>query len=188
MRCAFISADPLAMEYKIIRSARKTIALQILPSGQLLVRCPYAMDSAAVERFIKSKEKWINKHLLAEPIVPISQGELKALTQQAKAEFPERAAYFARLMGVSYGRITIRCQQTRWGSCSAKGNLNFNCLLMLAPPRVRDYIVVHELCHRKQMNHSQAFWAEVEKVIPDYAACRKWLRQNGKNLIAKITR
>lgn len=176
------------MEYKVIRSARKTIALQILPSGQLLVRCPYKMDSATIEEFVKSKEKWINKHLSAEPSTPISQEELKALSQQAKAVFPERVAYYAGLIGVSYGKITIRCQQTRWGSCSAKGNLNFNCLLMLAPTQVQDYIVVHELCHRKQMNHSKAFWAEVEKVIPDYAVCRKWLRQNGKNLVAKITR
>lgn len=187
MKCACISADA-AMEYQIIRSARKTIALQILPSGQLLVRCPWKMDIAAVEQFIKSKEKWINKHLSGQPIPPISQAELKALAQQAKAEFPARVACFADQIGVSYGRITIRCQQTRWGSCSAKGNLNFNCLLMLAPSRVRDYVIVHELCHRKQMNHSKAFWAEVEKVIPDYQDCRKWLRKNGKDLVAKIPR
>ena len=176
------------MEYKIIRSARRTIALQILPQGQLLVRCPYRMDDTAVEKFVRSKEKWINKHLLTQPVAPISQSELKALALEAKDTIPQRVAYYAGVIGVSYGRITIRCQQTRWGSCSAKGNLNFNCLLMLAPPQVRDYVVVHELCHRKQMNHSKTFWTEVEKVIPDYQDCRKWLRQNGKNLMAKITR
>ncbi|MDY3888895.1 MAG: M48 family metallopeptidase, partial [Agathobacter sp.] len=81
---------------------------------------------------------------------------------------PKRVAYFADIMGVDYGRITIRMQKTRWGSCSSKGNLNFNCLLMLAPPEVIDYVVVHELCHRKEMNHSKAFWREVERVLPDY--------------------
>ena len=89
-------------------------------------------------------------------------------------------------MGVTYGRITIRNQVSRWGSCSSVGNLNFNCLLMLAPPEVRDYVVVHELCHRKEMNHSPAFWAEVEKMIPDYKAHKKWLKDNGTALISRL--
>lgn len=87
--------------------------------------------------------------------------------------------YFARQVGVDYGRITIRNQKTRWGSCSSKGNLNFNCLLMLAPAEILDYVVVHELCHRKEMNHSKAFWAEVEKVLPDYRESVKWLKEKG---------
>ena len=90
-------------------------------------------------------------------------------------------------MGVSYGRITIRCQKTRWGSCSAKGNLNFNCLLMLAPPEVADYVVVHELCHRKHMNHGAAFWSEVARILPDYARHRAWLKENGSRLLARLS-
>ena len=86
-------------------------------------------------------------------------------------------------MGVKYGRITVRRQKTRWGSCSSKGNLNFNCLLMLCPDFVVDYVVVHELCHLKQMNHSERFWAEVERVLPQYKEARKWLKENG-NIIA----
>jgi len=89
-------------------------------------------------------------------------------------------------VGVDYGRITIRSQRTRWGSCSAKGNLNFNCLLMLCPEEVRDYVVIHELCHRKELNHSPKFWAEVEKVCPDHARQRKWLKENGGSLIARL--
>ena len=95
-------------------------------------------------------------------------------------------ARFAALVGVTYGRITIRAQKSRWGSCSGKGNLNFNCLLMLCSEDVRDYVVVHELCHRKELNHSPRFWAEVEKVLPGYKVQRKWLKDNGGGLIRRL--
>jgi predicted metal-dependent hydrolase len=89
-------------------------------------------------------------------------------------------------MGISYGRITVRSQHTRWGSCSAKGNLNFNCLLMLVPQEVLDYVVVHELCHRKELNHSARFWAQVERILPDYRIHRKWLKDHGSALIGRL--
>ena len=117
-----------------------------------------------------------------------SDGQLQALASQARQTVPERVAYFAPLVGVTYGRITIRSQHTLWGSCSSKGNLNFNCLLMLTPPEVLDYVVVHELCHRKEMNHSARFWAEVEHVLPDFENQRKWLRENGTALISRLER
>ena len=91
---------------------------------------------------------------------------------------PPKVEHFAKIIGVDYGTITIRMQKSRWGSCSAKGNLNFNCLLMKTPDEVIDYVVVHELCHRKEMNHSPRFWAEVEKIIPDYKKRRSWLKTN----------
>lgn len=87
---------------------------------------------------------------------------------------------------MTYGRISIRKQKTRWGSCSREGNLNFNSLLMMAPPEVLDYVVVHELCHRLEMNHSARFWAQVEKVIPDYRKPRKWLKEHGSQLMLRM--
>ena len=116
----------------------------------------------------------------------MSKEELAKLTRLAKEILPIKVAYYARIMGVSYERIAIRHQKTRWGSCSSLGNLNFNCLLMLVPEAVQDYMVVHELAHRKEMNHSARFWAEVEKIIPDYKKHRKWLKDNGGELILRL--
>lgn len=115
----------------------------------------------------------------------IGKMQIADLTSTAKMYFPEKVAYYSKIMNVNYGRITIRHQKTRWGSCSKKGNLNFNCLLMLAPEYVRDYVVVHELAHRKEMNHSQNFWSIVEEVIPSYRTSKKWLKENGVELIQK---
>lgn len=112
--------------------------------------------------------------------------QLRELAQQAVAVIPGRVEFFAKQIGVDYGRITIRNQKTRWGSCSSKGNLNFNCLLMLAPQEVLDYVVVHELCHRKEMNHSKAFWQEVEKILPDYKKSVQWLKKEGIRLIQRM--
>ena len=178
------------MQYTIVRTARKTIAIQITPDGRVVVRCPKRMSKAAVEQFVASKRSWIETHLEKRgPMQPVlTEAELAALVARARIVFAQRAAWFATLVGVDYGRISIRKQHTRWGSCSGKGNLNFNCLLLLAPEPVLDYVVVHELCHRKQMNHSPAFWAEVERILPDYRQRRDWLKTHGNALISRLPR
>ena len=103
--------------------------------------------------------------------------------RQAAAEYiPRRVAYFQPFTGGTYTRITIRGQHTRWGSCSSRGTLSFNWRLMLAPPRVLDYVVVHELCHLYEFNHSPGFWRMVESVLPDYGQWKRWLAQHGQNL------
>ena len=178
------------ISYQIIRSARKTISLQITPTGEVIVRCPTRYPVREVEKFVESKRNWLQKHLVQiekhADAEPFTRAEIEALADRALKTIPERVRYFAPIVGVSYGRITIRNQRTRWGSCSAKGNLNFNCLLMLCPTEVLDYVVVHELCHRKELNHSAAFWAEVEKVCPDHRIYRKWLKDNGTFLIGRL--
>ena len=90
-------------------------------------------------------------------------------------------------MGVTVSNITMRNQKTRWGSCSSKGNLNFNCLLMLCPEEIRDYVVVHELAHLKELNHSPDFWAQVAEILPDYKERRKWLGDNGGAMIGRLS-
>ena len=176
--------------YKLIRANRKTLSIVIKPGGEVEVRCPKRCSRREVDAFVLSRKDWIEKHLSAiaeRPTLPVlTQAEIRELAKQAAEILSERVRFFAQQMGLSYGRITIRSQRTRWGSCSAKGNLNFNCLLMLAPKEVQDYVVIHELCHRREMNHSTAFWAEVERYCPGYRLHRKWLKDNGAALIGRL--
>lgn len=181
------------MKVTVIRSNRKTVAIQVNSDRSVTVRAPRSASEKDIEEILKKKKAWISKHIEkiketkerfeAEPTEKLTREKVIALAEEALKVIPERVEYFAKVIGVTYGKITVRNQKTRWGSCSSKGNLNFNCLLMLAPPEVLDYVVVHELCHRKQMNHSKAFWLEVEKVLPNYKEVRKWLKEEGSQMI-----
>jgi len=175
------------MDYQILRSRRKTLAIEITPRGAVLVRAPLRLSKRDIQRFVDSRQSWIETHLAQIPKAePLSKEEHQALIRTAKKVIPPKAAFFADKLGVTFGRISIRSQHTRWGSCSAVGNLNFNCLLMLCPDEVQDFVVVHELCHRKEMNHSPRFWAEVESVLPGYRIQRQWLKENGAALMARL--
>ena len=179
----------LTVQYSIIRSDRKTIAIQIQPDGNVVVRAPKRMRMEEIKRFVESKAEWIEKHLLNRTTFnqeKLTDQEMKMLREKARAVVTEKVQYYAPIIGVTYNQIAIRAQHTRWGSCSSKGNLNFNCLLALVPMEVLDYVVVHELCHRKELNHSDRFWNEVAKILPDYKCRKKWLKENGSNLIARI--
>ena len=183
------------MEYTVIRSKRKTISLELRPEG-LLVRAPRFATKWQIDRFVKDHELWIEKHRekleerqrALKDVDRVSDEDLKELAKKAKEVIPERVAHYAPLVGVTYGRITIRNEKTRWGSCSAKGNLNFNCLLMLTPPEVIDSVVVHELCHRLQMNHSDRFYREVRRVYPEYDKWNRWLKKNGRAILDRASR
>lgn len=170
----------------IIRSNRKTLSIQLKP-GEIIARAPLPMKDKEIYSFIESKKSWIEKNLAKiderqkaiSEVQPFTQEEINTLSEKAKQIIPERVRFYAPKIGVTYNRITIRCQRTRWGSCSSKGNLNFNCLLALFPIEIIDSVVVHELCHRKHMNHSPQFYAEIDKVFPDYKRYHKWLNANG---------
>ena len=180
-------------QIKIIRSSRKTLAVQVRGTG-LIVRAPYDTDTRQIRDFLQKHQRWIDRHLqkakfadeTAQHEGMLTNEDIQKLADQAKAVIPGRVSYFASLMGVSYGRITIRCQRSRWGSCTSKGNLNFNCLLMLAPPEVLDSVVVHELAHRKEMNHSDRFYRVIREVYPDYNIWNQWLKKNGRILLRRI--
>ena len=174
------------MEYELIRSRRRSFSAEIR-GGRLRIRAPLWAGEEDVRAFVEKSRGWIEKHLAkaraAEETPRLTEAERAALMERARAYFPARVAYYAEKLGVQYGRVGVRMQHTRWGSCSATGNLSFNALLMLAPPEVADSVVVHELCHRKHMNHSPQFYAEVERAFPEYPRCRKWLRENGTGIL-----
>ena len=174
------------VKVNLIRSDRKTLSIQ-LKTGEIIARAPLRMKDKEIYSFIESKKSWVEKnlakiderHKALDEVQPFTEKEIKALAEKAKVIIPERVRYYAPKVGVTYNRITIRCQRTRWGSCSSKGNLNFNYLLALFPLEVIDSVVVHELCHRKHMNHSPQFYTEIEKVFPEYKKWHKWLSDNG---------
>lgn len=187
------TVDAGTISCEIIRSKRKTIAVTVTGDAKVIVRCPNRMAKKEIRAFLEAHKGWIEKHLqeakekaalpAADPFTP---EELKTLRKEAAKRIPARVEFYAAQMGVSYGCITIRSQRRRWGSCSSKGNLNFNCLLLLTTPEVLDSVVVHELAHRKHMNHSKAFYDEVLSVFPEYKACDQWLKKNGGAILRRL--
>ena len=176
----------------LVRSSRKTLAVQIRTDGTVIARAPLRMPKDRILCFLSEKASWIRmqqvrmqerEKMRQQARIHLDAAQEKELRERAKSVLAQRTAYFARQVGVTYGRITVRDQKTRWGSCSQTGNLNFNFRLILAPLEVLDYVVVHELCHRRQMNHSTQFWQEVAQVLPDYRKRKAWLTENGWRLM-----
>ena len=160
---------------QVIRSSRRTISLEVKPDLTVVVRVPLRMRERDIQAFLREKADWIERTIekLEKQTAEVqkdslSMQELKQLAALALEKLPERVAYYASQVGVTYGRITIRNQRTRWGSCSSKGNLNFNCLLMLMPAEIQDYVVVHELTHLQAANHGPAFKALMTVRLPDW--------------------
>lgn len=182
------------LPYSVIYSNRRSCSISISPNDGLVLRVPLRTSDKEIQHMLLEKQHWIiTKYLEMQekqknrPVSDLTDTQRAALEKRyidaAKEYFPKRVAYFHQFTGGTYNRITIRDQKTRWGSCSARGTLSFNWRLMLAPPAILDYVVVHELCHLTHMDHSPAFWQAVEEVCPDYRTARKWLKDHGQELV-----
>ena len=182
------------LPYTVRKSNRKTYSISIDEEGNIIFRVPLRASNKQIMQLAEEKSHWIITHYLeirakknSRPHSDLSAVQRSALENRykeaARTYIPKRVAYYNAMTGGSYSRISIRDQKTRWGSCSSKGTLSFNWRLMLAPPSILDYVVVHELCHLTHMNHSPAFWQAVEAVYPDYKNARKWLKEHGSELV-----
>lgn len=170
--------------YNLICAKRKTMSLRVSEDGTIVVRAPYRTAVATVDKFVEDHKDWIRRQLAVSEKVRVmrpsyTEKEREDGKKRARAIIAEKCRLYAARMGVTYGTISIREQKTRWGSCSSKGNLNFNWKLVLMPEEIMDYVVVHELAHRREMNHGPAFWKIVESVLPDWRRRKEWLRKNG---------
>ena len=179
---------------ELVRSGRKTVALEVSRDGVVRLRIPYQYPEKMALEFLERKRPWLfqavekvnqrqKKRKEAQAACPeITEAEEQAYRRQAKAILTQKADAYAKRMGVTYEKLTVKDQKTRWGSCSAKGNLNFNWRIVLAPEPVTDYVVIHELAHRIHMNHSAAFYQTIEAIMPDYRRQEQWLKENGDSL------
>lgn len=173
-------------------SFRKSLTIQVKKDGTVLVRCPYTLTIPALYDYIDKKADWIYEtyqRVMENACPPLTAEQEKQLVlaekkfrKAAKEYIPQRVAYYQKYTGGSYTSITIRDQKSRWGSCSSRGTLSFNYRLMLAPPEILDYVVVHELCHLSHMNHSKEFWLMVESILPDYRTSKRYLKEHGHEL------
>lgn len=177
--------------YEIIKSNRKSVSFSFTREATLLIKAPLFMSDRQIMALLQDRQPWVLENYrkycaIAEQNSHYSDTQKhfleKKYRQIAKRYIPERVAYFQQFTGGTYNTIAIREQKTRWGSCSSNGTLSFHWRLMMAPPHVLDYVVVHELCHLTHMNHSKAFWELVEKVMPDYKLYRNWLKEHGEEL------
>ena len=218
------------MNYNLIRSNRRSVALVVDRQGILVVRAPKFAALGEIERFVAQKRGWIEKHQRAaaefnrrkkqyiegekflflgqEYPLRIVDGHQRRLVfnqrefllsapqagagkelfvrwyrRQAGDLFPKRAEFWQQKMGVNYKKLTVTGANTRWGSCSGRGTINFSWRLMAMPPEVIDYVVIHELAHLAHHNHSPKFWDLVGRFCPDFKLSKKWLNSRGKNPI-----
>lgn len=179
-----LDIEELKIPIELKRQKRKTLAVTVTPEGGLLIKAPERMPEKEIERFLGQRRYWIykqTKHMLAANADRIyrSEEEIKKLREQARTMLTEKTDYYKKILGVNYKRLRIGDQKTRWGSCSSNGTISYNWRLILMPEEIMDYVVVHELCHLLEMNHSNNFWHQVSGIIPDYKVKRKWLKENG---------
>lgn len=171
------------LAYTLRKSRRaKRVRLVVYCDGSVVVTTPITFHESRVEQFLGEKSEWLFKKIAAfKRFEGVSIGhsgkrEYQRYREVARELVLSRLAYFNDHYQVSYGRVSIRNQKTRWGSCSRRGNLSFNYKIIHLPPHLADYIIVHELCHLREFNHSPQFWKLVAETIPKYEEYRRTLR------------
>lgn len=168
------------MDFDVIYSDRKTVGLSV-KNSRLIVRAPRKFPKRKIEKIVIEHKAWIDKHIEIQRhrearLTDLTDAQIKELRKAARLYLTAKTEYFAALMKLKYNRITITSAKTRFGSCSQSGNISYSYLLMLYPEAAREYVVVHELAHLVQMNHSERFYAIVESVLPDYKARKALLK------------
>ena len=170
------------MEYTLIRSKRKTVALQINADGELIVRAPMRYSERKIKKLIEAHRDWIEKKT-AESIErksnhpELTEEEIKEYKKQAKILLPALTEKYAEIMSVDYGTVKITSAQKRFGSCSGKNNICYSYILMQYPIEAIEYVVVHELAHTVHHDHSRAFYDLIAKYLPDYKQREKMLKK-----------
>ncbi len=175
---------------RLVRSRRRTLALMVTPEAEVVVRAPVRTPLYEINRFIFKNRLWIEtkkKRALETANTvrhspEVRESLIKDHKQNALEILTERAVYYSQLMGWKYKSLSITHAEKRWGSCGPNGSLCFSWRLAMAPVEIIVYVVVHELAHLIEKNHSRRFWALVGSVLPDYKLRRKWLRDNGNRL------
>ncbi|MCQ2479883.1 MAG: M48 family metallopeptidase [Clostridia bacterium] len=168
-------------DFILKRSQRKTLALEIKKSGEIIVRAPLKLSEKKINSFVEQHSEWIEKNLKKvqerkENHPEPDEKEIEILRQKAKEYLPERTAYFAEIMGVQYTSLKITSAKTRYGSCSGRNGICYSLYLMQKPMEAIDYVIVHELAHTVHHNHSAQFYALIEKYMPDYKERNRLLK------------
>ncbi len=168
------------IHYRVNRSDRaKRMRIAVYCGGAVLVTAPHTLDESKIHIFVKLKVEWLLQKigLLSEIKNPdlrkTSRMHYLSNKKQALHLVREKVMFWNEKYGFSYIEIKIKDHKTKWGSCSGKRNLNFNYKIVFLPEALQDYIIVHELCHLQEMNHSDAFWQLIEKTLPDYKKRKK---------------
>lgn len=166
--------------YELIRSDRRTLAVEITRDGRVLVRSPRHLPQAAIDSFLSRHAAWIARQVerrrAAPPPPEPTAAEIAALKQQARAVLPGKVELWAQRMGVTPTGVKITSARKRYGSCSGRNSLCFSCFLMRCPEEAVDLVVVHELCHIKVKNHGPAFYDLLSRYLPDYQERKKLLK------------
>ncbi len=170
------------LAYSLIRSARRTLAVEVTQAGDVVVRAPQRLSQGAIERFLEAHRRWIaekqeNQRKLAEKYPEPDAAEAALLKKQAQLTIPARVDYYAARMGLTPARVKITSAAKRFGSCGPDNGLCFSWRLMRYPEEAIDYVVVHELAHIVHRNHSKAFYSLIERYLPDWRERARLLKE-----------